>query len=82
MFIQCTNLYIKCFVAHVQCTDGHRHFIKCTDIAEQGTYIDISSFWLQLFDRPAGWPVGWDWLLPGVTPIQVQVHKFNQHQPK
>jgi hypothetical protein len=32
--------------------------------------------------RPAGWPVGWDWLLPGVTPIQVQVQKFNQHQPK
>jgi hypothetical protein len=31
--------------------------------------------------RPAGWPVGWGWLLPGVTPIQVQAHDFNQHQP-
>ncbi len=31
--------------------------------------------------RPAGWPAGWDWLLPGVTPIQVQAHEFNQYQP-
>ncbi len=23
---------------------------------------------------PAGWPVGRVWLLPGVTPIQVQAH--------
>ena len=30
---------------------------------------------------PAGWPVGSDWLLQGVTPIQVQAHYFNQHQP-
>jgi hypothetical protein len=55
MYIQsCTNLYIKCYVAHVQCTNGYRHFIKCTDIAEPGTYIDISSFWLLLFYSP-GW---------------------------
>jgi hypothetical protein len=56
-------------------TDGYIHFITCTDIVELGTYTDIS-FWLrlQLFDLP-GWlacrPV-WDWVLPGVTPIQVQ----------
>jgi hypothetical protein len=31
--------------------------------------------------RPAGWPAGCDWLLPGVTPIQVQAHEFNWHQP-
>jgi hypothetical protein len=30
---------------------------------------------------PAGWPVGRDWLLPGVTPTQVQAHQFNRHQP-
>jgi hypothetical protein len=46
------NLYIECYVAHVQCTDGYRHFMKCTDIAEPGTYIDIS-FWLQLFYSPS-----------------------------
>ena len=31
---------------------------------------------------PAGWPAGWDWLLPGVMPIPVQAHKFNRHQPE
>ena len=66
MYVQCTNLYIECCVAHVQCTDGHIHFMKYTDIAEPGTYIDIS-FWLQLFYSP-GW-LG-DWLLPDVTPIK------------
>ena len=30
---------------------------------------------------PAGWPVGSDWLLQGVTPIEVHAHYFNQHQP-
>jgi hypothetical protein len=80
MYIQCTNLYIECCVAHVQCTDGYIHFMKCTDIAEQGTHNDIS-FWMQLFILPVCWPVGWDWLLLGVTPIQVQAHQFNQHQP-
>jgi hypothetical protein len=30
---------------------------------------------------PAGWPEGKDWLLPGVTLIQVQAQKVNQHQP-
>jgi hypothetical protein len=29
---------------------------------------------------PVGWPVGWDWLLPDVTLIQVQAHEFNLHQ--
>ena len=48
MYIQCTNLYIECCVAHVQCTEGYIHFMKCTDIAEPGTYMDIS-FWMQLF---------------------------------
>ena len=48
MYIKCTNLYIECCAAHVQCTDGYIHFMKCTDIAEPGTYIDIS-FWIQLF---------------------------------
>ncbi len=47
MYIQRTNLYIEYCVAHVQCTDGDIHFMKCTDIAEPGTYIDIS-FLLQL----------------------------------
>ncbi len=57
-YIQCTNLYIVCCVAHVQCPDGYIvHFMKCTDIAEQGTYIDIS-FWIQLFDSP-GWLACW-----------------------
>ncbi len=32
--------------------------------------------------RPAGWPAGWDWLLPGVMPVQVQAHEFNRHQPE
>ena len=58
MYIQCTNLYIKCYVAYVQCTDGYRHFMKCTDIAEPCTYIDVSSFWLLLFDSP-GWLACW-----------------------
>ncbi len=57
MYIQCTNLYIVCCVAHVQCTDGYIHFMKCADIAEPGTYIDIS-FWVQLFYSP-GWLACW-----------------------
>ena len=72
---------------NVQCTDGYIHFMNCTDSDEPCTYIvqlctytDIS-FRLQLFDSPGQPPVGWDWLLPGVTPIQVQAHWFNQHQP-
>ena len=52
MYIQCTNQYIECCVAHVQCTDSYIHFMKCTDIAEPGTDIDIS-FWMQLFDSPS-----------------------------
>jgi hypothetical protein len=48
MYIQCSNLYIECCVAHVQCTDSYAHFMKCTDIVELGMYIDIS-FWMQLF---------------------------------
>jgi hypothetical protein len=47
-------MYIECCVAHVQCTDGYIHFMKCTDIAEPGTYIDMS-FWLQLFLFRPGW---------------------------
>ncbi len=47
MYIQCTNLFIKYCVARVQCTDRDIHFMKCTDIAELGMYIDIS-FLLQL----------------------------------
>ncbi len=57
MYIQCTNLYIVCCVAHVQCTDGYIHFMKCTDIAETGTYLDIS-FRVQLFYSP-GWLACW-----------------------
>ncbi len=52
---------------------------ECTDIIELCTYTGVS-FWFQLFFCPAGWPIGRDWLLPGVTPIQVRAH-FNQHQP-
>jgi hypothetical protein len=48
MYIQCTNMYIEYCVAHVQCPEGYIHFMKCADIAEQSTYIDMS-FWLQLF---------------------------------
>ena len=53
MYIQCTNLYIECChcAAHVQCTDGYIHFMKCTDIVETCTYIDMS-FWMLLFDSP------------------------------
>jgi hypothetical protein len=58
MYIQCTNLYIVCCVAHVQCTDGYIHFMnQCTDIAEPGTYIDIS-FWVPLFYLPR-WLACW-----------------------
>ena len=32
------KLYIECCVAHVQCTDGYIHFMKCTDIAEPKMY--------------------------------------------
>jgi len=39
------------------------------------------SFGFSFLICPAGWPVGSDWLLQGVTPIQVQAHYFNQHQP-
>jgi hypothetical protein len=82
MYIQCTNLYILVCVADIQCqcTDGYIHFMKCSGIVEVCTYTDIS-FWLQLFFSPPGWPVGCDWLLPGVAPIQVQAHEFDLHLP-
>ncbi len=52
----------------------------------------IYPFGCSFLIREAGWPVGWNWLLPpGVTgmpvpipvqvPIQVQANKFNWHQP-
>ncbi len=66
-------------VVGAECADGYIHFMSCTDIVELCTYTDI--FGCSFFIRPAGWPVGWDWLLPGVTPIQVQAHEFNDHQP-
>ncbi len=58
-------VYIECCVAHVQCTYGYIHFMKCIDIPELGTNNDIS-FWMQLLIHPVCWPVGWDWLLPVV----------------
>ena len=54
----------KFCVADVPCTDGYIHFMNCTDIDEQCTYIvqlctytDIS-FRLQLFYSP-GWLACW-----------------------
>ncbi len=52
----------------------------------------IYPFGCSFLVRQAGWPVGWNWLLPpGVTgmpvpiqvrvPIQVQANKINWHQP-
>ncbi len=43
----------------------------------------IYPFGCSFFIRPAGWPVGWGWLLPGygVTRIEFQAHEFNRHQP-
>ncbi len=38
MYVQCTNVYIDCYGAHVECTASLIHFMKCTDIAEPGTY--------------------------------------------
>ena len=52
-----------------------------TDIVELGTYTAVYPFGCSFLIRPAGWPVGWDWLLPGFTPIQVQALEFNRHQP-
>ena len=48
-----TYLYVKVCTADVHCTEGYIHFMKCTDIVETCTYIDVS-FWMQLFDSP-GW---------------------------
>ncbi len=54
MYISCTNMYIhvcsmfliyihvKVCTADVQCTDGYTHFMKCSDIIELCTYIDVS----------------------------------------
>ncbi len=75
-------MYVKVCTADVLCTtDGYIHFMKCTDIIEKCTYTDVS-FWFSFFICPAGWPKGRVWLLPGVTPMQVQAHLFNLHQPK
>ena len=55
--------------------------MNSTDIVELGTYTAVYPFGCSFFIRLAGWSVGWDWLLPGFTPIQVQAHEFNWHQP-
>ncbi len=83
MYISCTYMSVTYFLftymyvnectAGVLCTDGYIHYIQCTDIVEQCMYTDVS-FWSSFFIWPAGWPVGRVWLLPGVTPIQVQAH--------
>jgi len=54
-----------------------------TDIVELCTYTAVHPFGCSFLIFLAGWPVtvGWDWLLPGFTPIQVQAHEFNWHQP-
>ena len=67
MYIHCTNVYMQCFVAHVECTTRIIHFMKCTDIAqpsmyiaepctyvaEPGTYFaEPGSCRIQLFDSP------------------------------
>ena len=73
MYVQCTNLYIECCVAHVECIDRYIHFMKCTDIAEPGTYTaglgmynaEPGSYRMQLFVSPRllacwlGLPAAW-----------------------
>ena len=80
MYIQQTCTCKFC-VADVPCTDGYIYFMDRTGIVELGTYTAVYPFGCSFFIHPAGWPVGWDWLLPGFTPIQVQAHEFNRHQP-
>ena len=71
-------MYNHVHVANVPCTDGYIHFMNCTDIVELCTFNCVRTliypFGCSFLIRLAGWPVGWDWLLPGVTPIQVQAH--------
>ncbi len=66
-----TYMYVKVYTADVLFTDGYIHFMKCTDIAEQCTYTDIRTL---IFALMAGLQAVRVWLLPGVTPIQVQAH--------
>ncbi len=67
---------VKVCSGDVLCTDDYIHFMKCTvtDIVEWQCMDTDVSFEVQLWICPAGWPVGRVWLLPGVTPIQVQAH--------
>ncbi len=72
MYVQCTNLYIECCVAHVQCTDGYIHFMKCTEYYRH-CWTRYTQWYILLdaafFICLVCWPVGWDWLLPGVITI-------------
>ncbi len=62
MYVQCTNVYIDCYGAHVECTARLIHFMKCTDIAEPGTYTaaepgsyiiaEPGTYRMQLFNLP------------------------------
>ena len=36
------TMYIHVCTANVLCTEGCIHFMKCTDIVEQGTYTAVS----------------------------------------
>ena len=45
------------------------------------TLLNLVRTGCSFFICPVCWPVGWDWLLPGVMPNQVQAHKFNRYQP-
>ncbi len=79
MYIQCTNMYIKCCVVYRWLHTFHGMYWHCWTWYVHWYILLAAAFLI----RPAGWPVGWDWpVLPGVTPIQVQAHEFNRHQPE
>ena len=90
MYIACTymfihvhtfiNMYIHvCTMYRALCTDLQIlvHVVRIPDDVQtllKRVRTLICPFGCCFFICPAGWPVGWDWLLPGVMPNQVQAH--------
>jgi hypothetical protein len=68
-----TYMYVKVCTADVLSTDGHIHFMKCTNIIEQCMYTAVS-FWSSFLICPAG--SAWLACRQGLAAARCHLFKF------